>query len=293
VTFGVAYAGLGVQPNMLDKRDGHRARKRFGQHFLVDKAAIERIVSFVEPLPGDVVVEVGPGRGALTRRLLARLGQLTAVEIDRDLTAMLRDEFSADILHLIESDILRVGWGDMLPKDNGQKLFMVGNLPYNITAPFLFKALEEIDHLRTAVLMLQREVARRLAARPGSKEYGQITVLLAMRAEITSLLDVDRRSFRPVPGVDSSVIKVDFSEEPRYAVKDEGRFATLVRAAFSQRRKMLRNSLRSLTAADGRDLLPALEDVSGIDLTRRPEQLAVEEFALLSDSLATVRSESQ
>ncbi len=277
----------------MDKRDGYRARKRFGQHFLVDKNAVERIVSFVQPLPGDVAVEVGPGRGALTRKLLTRLGQLTAVEVDRDLTAMLREEFSADSLHLIEADILRVGWGDMQPKESRQKLFMVGNLPYNITAPFLFKALEEIDHLRTAVLMLQREVARRLAARPGNKAYGQITVLLAMRAQITLLLDVDRRSFQPVPGVDSSVIQVDFSEEPRYSVKDEVRFATLVRTAFGQRRKMLRNSLRGLAAADGRDLLPALEDVSGVDLTRRPEELAVEEFASLSDSLAIVRSESQ
>ncbi len=278
---------------MMDKRDGHRARKRFGQHFLVDRKAVERIVSFVQPLPGDVAVEVGPGRGALTRKLLSRLGQLTAVEVDRDLTAMLREEFSADSLHLIEADILRVSWGDLLPKEGQQKLFMVGNLPYNITAPFLFKALEEIDHLRTAVLMLQREVARRLAARPGNKAYGQITVLLAMRAQITSLLDVDRRSFQPIPGVDSSVIQVDFSEEPCFTVKDEGQFATLVRTAFGQRRKMLRNSLRGLAAADGRDLLPALEDVSGIDLTRRPEELAVEEFALLSDSLAIVRGESQ
>ena len=278
---------------MMDKRDIHRVRKRFGQHFLVDRKAVERIVSFVQPLPGDVAVEVGPGRGALTRKLLSRLGQLTAVEVDRDLTAMLREEFSADSLHLIEADILRVNWGDLLPKEGQQKIFMVGNLPYNITAPFLFKALEEIDHLRTAVLMLQREVARRLAARPGNKAYGQITVLLAMRAQITSLLDVDRRSFQPIPGVDSSVIQVDFSEEPCFTVKDEGQFATLVRTAFGQRRKMLRNSLRGLAAADGRDLLPALEDVSGIDLTRRPEELAVEEFALLSDSLAIVRSESQ
>lgn len=293
MTFGVVYAVLDVRHKMMDKRDGHRARKRFGQHFLVDKTAIDRIVSFVQPLPGDVAVEVGPGRGALTRRLLSRLGQLTAVEIDRDLVAMLRGEFPADTLRLIESDILRLGWGDLLLKKGQQKLFMVGNLPYNITAPFLFKALDEVDHLRTAVLMLQREVARRLAARPGNKEYGQITVLLAMRAQITSLLDVDRRSFRPVPGVDSSVIKVEFAEEPRYAVQDEGRFATLVRTAFSQRRKMLRNSLRSLAAADGRDLLSALEDASGIDLARRPEDLAVEEFALLSDSLATVRGESQ
>lgn len=277
----------------MDKRGGHRARKRFGQHFLVDRKAVERVVSFVQPLPGDVAVEIGPGRGALTRKLLSRLGQLTAVEVDRDLTAMLREEFSADSLHLIEADILRVSWGDMLPKESQQKLFMVGNLPYNITAPFLFKALEEIDHLRTAVLMLQREVARRLVARPGNKAYGQITVLLAMRAQITLLLDVDRRSFQPVPGVDSSVIQVDFSEEPRFAVKDEVQFATLVRTAFGQRRKMLRNSLRGLAAADGRDLLPALEDVSGIDLTRRPEELAVEEFASLSDSLAIVRSESQ
>ncbi len=290
--YGAACAMPDARRDMVDPKSTHRARKRFGQHFLVDRGAIDQIVSFVQPLPGDVAIEVGPGRGALTRGLVARLGKLVAVEIDRDLAAMLREEFAADALELIEADILRVNWGESLLEERGQKLFVIGNLPYNITAPFLFKALDQIEHLRTAVLMLQREVARRLVARPGSKEYGQITVLLAMRAEISLLLDVSRRSFRPVPGVDSSVIQIDFSETPRFAVADERRFATLVRTAFSQRRKMLRNSLRGLAAADGRDVLPALETESGIDLARRPEDLEVEEFARLSDVLSALRSES-
>ncbi len=269
----------------------HRARKRFGQHFLVDRSAVDRIVGFVEPEPGDVVVEVGPGRGALTHKLLNKLGRLTAVEIDRDLAAMLRKGIPDQVFELVEADILQLSWGEMGADGERQKLFMVGNLPYNITAPFLFKALQEVDYLRTAVLMLQREVARRLVARPGNKEYGQITVMLAMRAEIRLLMDVERRSFRPVPGVDSSVIRIDFSERPRFSVRDEQCFATVVRTAFSQRRKMLRNTLRGLASASGSDLLPAIESESGIDLTRRPEELGAEEFARLSDAFTAMRDQ--
>ena len=272
-------------------RHGHRARKRFGQHFLVDGDIISQIIKLVQPRVGEVVVEVGPGLGALTTRLVGKLPRVVGVKIDRDLAAVLRKKIPAETFRLIEADILRVDWSDLLREEAGEKLFVVGNLPFNITAPFLFKALEEADQLRTAILMLQREVARRLVARPGSKEYGQITVLLAMRAEIELHIEVDRRAFRPAPRVDSSVIEIHFAPKPRFAVRDERHFTTVVRTAFGQRRKMLRNTLRGLASIDGRDLLPEIAAESGIEMTRRPEELSVEEFVCLSDAFSVVREQ--
>jgi len=270
---------------------GHRARKRFGQHFLVDRDIISQIISLVQPRVGEVVVEVGPGLGALTKRLAGKLPRVVGVEIDRDLAAVLREKIPAENFRLIEADILRIDWSDILREEAGEKLFLVGNLPYNITAPFLFKALAEADRVRAAILMLQREVARRLVARPGSKEYGQITVLLAMRAEIELKVEVNRRAFRPVPRVDSSVIEIRFAPEPRFAVRDERHFTTVVRTAFGQRRKMLRNTLRGLASIDGRDLLPDIAAESGVEMTRRPEELSVEEFVCLSDAFSVVRDQ--
>jgi len=267
----------------------HRPRKRFGQHFLIDRRVIERIVSFVQPDEGDVVLEVGPGRGALTNVLVRSLQRLIGVEIDRDLVAMLRERLPPKVFRLIEADVLQLDLARVLREEGGQQLFIIGNLPYNITAPFLFKALDQAEHIRVAVLMLQREVARRLVASPGNKDYGQITVLLAMRAQIELCLEVDRRAFRPVPGVDSSVIKVSFSAQPRFAVRDERAFTVLVRTAFAQRRKMLRNSLQGLVPSGERDLLAEVASVASIELTRRPEELSVEEFVSLSDAFTLVR----
>ncbi len=269
-------------------RDDHRARKRFGQHFLVDRSVINQIVALVQPQAGEVVLEVGPGLGALTTRLVEKLPRLVGVEIDRDLSAVLREKIPAETFRLIEADILRVDWADILREEVAEKLFVIGNLPYNITAPFLFKALAEADRVRTAILMLQREVARRLVARPGTKEYGQITVLLAMRAEIELRIEVGRRAFRPVPRVDSSVIEVRFAAAPRFAVRDEKHFTAIVRTAFGQRRKMLRNTLSGLASIDGCDLLPEIAAESGIELTRRPEELSVEEFVCLSNAFSIV-----
>lgn len=270
--------------NRRPPQQSHRARKRFGQHFLVDRTVARRIVDLVAPLPGDVVVEIGPGRGALTELLVPALSRLVAVEIDRDLTAVLHSRFAESKLRLIEADILQIDLGDLLREEDGKQLLLVGNLPYNITAPLLFGFLDQADCIRKAILMVQREVARRLVARPGSRDYSLLTVLLAMRAEIEVRLDVDRRAFRPVPGVDSTVIELRFTDSCRHSVVDERIFSRVVRTAFGQRRKMLRNSLLGLVPEGGRERLEEIVGGVKIDLRRRPETLSVEEFARLSDA---------
>jgi 16S rRNA (adenine1518-N6/adenine1519-N6)-dimethyltransferase len=271
----------------------HRPRKRFGQHFLVDRGVVRRIVSLVDPQAGEVVLEIGPGRGALTDSLAEALPRLLAVEIDRDLAAALRSRLGEPNLRLIEADILQLDMGDILREEGGESLLLVGNLPYNITAPLLFRMLEEAGKISRAILMVQREVARRLVARSDSKEYGLITVLLAMHAEVEVRLEVGRRSFRPAPRVDSSVIEVRFSAACRRPVRDEALFGRLVRTAFGQRRKMLRNSLLGLTASGKREELEGLAERAEVELTRRPESLSLEEFARLADELALMERDCQ
>jgi len=261
-----------------------RARRRFGQHFLVNRAAIRQIVELVQPRTGDVVLEIGPGCGALTALLASCLPRLVAVEVDRDLAARLRTRFADPGFRLIEGDVLQVDLGRILEEEGGEQLLVVGNLPYNITAPLLFRLLEQADHVRKAILMLQREVARRLVAQPGSRDYSLLTVLLAMRAEVEVRLEVDRSAFRPVPKVDSTVAELRFADACRYPVRDDSMFARLVRTAFGQRRKMLRNSLLGLVPRGSRECLEEIAGRANIDLTRRPETLSVEEFANLSDA---------
>jgi 16S rRNA (adenine1518-N6/adenine1519-N6)-dimethyltransferase len=263
-----------------------RARKRFGQHFLVDRKTIRRIVALIEPEPGEVVLEIGPGRGALTGPLVAVLSRLVAVEIDRDLAAELRTRFTGSELRLVEGDILQFDLAGVLREEGGTRLLLVGNLPYNITAPLLFRLLEQSGQISRAVLMVQREVARRLVAAPGSKDYGLLSVLLGMQATVVPRLEVGRRAFRPVPGVDSTVVEVRFAPQWRYPVRDQELFARLVRAAFGQRRKMLRNSLKDLAGAGGPVLLEKVAGNAGVELTRRPESLSLEEFARLSNAFA-------
>lgn len=263
-----------------------RARKRFGQHFLVDRGVIERIVALVQPAPGDVVLEVGPGRGALTGPLLAALPRLVAVEVDRDLAALLRRRFPQPGLRLVEADVLRLDLGAVRREEGADKLLVVGNLPFNITAPLLFGLLEQAAHVRAALVTVQREVARRLTSPPGSRDYGVVTVLLGMQAEITARLDIGHGAFRPVPAVDSTVVELRFLEKWRWPVRDPDGFTRLVRTAFGQRRKMLRNSLAGLAGSADQPTLGAAASRAQIDLTRRPETLSVEEFARLSDALA-------
>ena len=238
----------------------------------------------VRPTAGEVVVEIGPGRGALTGELLASVDRLVAVEIDRDLVALLRAHHSAGRLHLIEGDILQVDLGEVLRDAGGHRLLMVGNLPYNITAPLIFHLLAHADCISSAIVMVQREVAQRLVASPGSKDYSLLSVLVAMRAEVEMHLQVGRECFRPVPAVDSAVVELRFAPKSRYAVEDADCFDLLVRRAFGQRRKMLRNSLLGLNPEGGRPWLEELGQQAGIELTRRPEELSIEEFVQLGDA---------
>ena len=272
--------------------NAHRPRPRFAQHFLVARGVIEAIVGLVRPDAGEVVVEIGPGRGALTEMLLASMDRLVAVEIDRDLVALLRARQGACRLRLIEGDILQVDLREVLRDAGGYRLLIVGNLPYNITAPLIFHLLAHADCISRAIVMVQREVARRLVASPGSKDYSLLSVLVAMRAEVEIRLQVGRDCFRPVPAVDSSVVELCFAPKPRYAVEDVGCFDRLVRRAFGQRRKMLRNSLLGLNPEGGRPWLEELGQQAGIELTRRPEELSIEEFIRLSDTCSRLGKEA-
>ena len=244
----------------------------------------------VRPLEADLAMEIGPGRGSLTASLLAVVESLVAIEIDRDLTAFLRRRFAETGLRLIEGDILKLDLKQILRQENKDKLFIVGNLPYNITAPLLFRLLEQASCIRNAILMLQWEVARRLVARPGSKDYGLLSVLLTMRANARMRLEVSHQAFRPMPKVQSALVELCFRDSCRYPVLDERMFEKLVRTAFGQRRKMMHNSLRNLQQGS-RKQLEEIAALAKIDLRRRPETLTVEEFGRLSDAFTTVGKE--
>jgi 16S rRNA (adenine1518-N6/adenine1519-N6)-dimethyltransferase len=248
-----------------------RARKRFGQHFLHDQTVLQRIAAAVDPRPGEHVVEIGPGNGALTARLLERLAPIDAVEIDRDLAAALRARWP-QALHLHEGDALKFDFSELAASRGGQ-LRLVGNLPYNVSTPLLFHFLQHRNCIADLTVMLQREVIERMAARPGGGDYGRLTVMLAPWFDIEKLFDVGPGAFQPPPRVWSSVARLVVLREPRFAVPPA--FGPLVAQAFSQRRKTLRNSLRSLLDA-------AAIASAGIDPAARPETLAPEQFAQLA-----------
>jgi 16S rRNA (adenine1518-N6/adenine1519-N6)-dimethyltransferase len=253
------------------------ARKRFGQHFLHDPAIIDRIVHSVGPTRGEHVVEIGPGRGALTGRLLEAAGELDAIEVDRGLAAELRERFVREPgFHLHEADALEFDFGSLALKRGG-RLRIVGNLPYNISTPLLFHLLEVRQHVTDLTIMLQKEVVDRMIARPGSAHYGRLTVMLAPWVNVERLFDVGPGAFQPPPRVWSSIARLTVWREPAFAVDE--RFAALVAAAFAQRRKTLRNSLR------GRLDEHAMR-AAGVDPGARPETLKPEQFAALANSAA-------
>ncbi len=241
-------------------------RKRFGQHFLHDPAVIERIVRAIAPQPADRLVEIGPGRGALTRKVLAgELGSLDAVEIDRDLAARLGAEFAHDSrFHLHRTDALEVDLG-ALAAQRGGRLRLIGNLPYNVSTPLLFHFLERVDSIEDMLFMLQREVVARIAAQPGTSDYGRLTVMLAPRVRTERLFDVGPGAFQPPPKVWSSVVRLSVLREPPFALS--GAYGEIVAAAFAHRRKTLRNALK------GR-LGPAEIEACGVDPGVRPETVS-------------------
>jgi len=254
----------------------HRARKRFGQHFLHDRGIIQRILAALAPQPGDIIVEIGPGLGALTRPLLEHCAPLHVVELDRDLAARLRAEFPPERLVVHEADALKF---DFRALAGDRRLRIVGNLPYNVSTPLLFHLLDQADCISDMLFMLQKEVVERMAATPGSKDYGRLSVMLQWRLQVEKLFDVRPGAFTPPPKVDSAVVRLTPHAAPLVAVDDADALARVVRAAFSQRRKTLRNTLRGLLTPEA---LQALD----IDPTRRAETLSLAEFARLANSLA-------
>lgn len=261
---------------------GHVARKRFGQNFLVDDAVIHGIVNAVDPRPGDVVVEIGPGLGAITQPLLERLERMHVVELDRDLVARLQRRYG-ERLQVHAGDALDFDFGTL--KEAGKPLRIVGNLPYNISSPLLFHLVDYADDVRDQHFMLQKEVVERMVAEPGSKAFGRLSIMLQVRYHMEHVLDVPPGSFNPPPKVDSAVVRMipwprhdDGRLRSPYADCDMTVLGDLVTAAFSQRRKVLRNTLSML-----RDHVDF--DAIGFDLGRRAEEVPVAEYVELASRL--------
>ena len=257
----------------------HIARKRFGQHFLVDEAVITAIVAAINPRPGQALVEIGPGLGALTGGLRSLAGRLTVIELDRDLAARLRGEPG---LAVVEADVLDVDFA-ALARQLGQPLRVVGNLPYNISTPILFHLLAVAGQVQDQHFMLQKEVVDRMVAEPGSKDFGRLSVMLQYRFHMERMFVVPPGAFNPPPRVDSAIVRmipVDFSGVGAGGTaSDSELFARVVTAAFSQRRKMLRNTLRGY-------LDEAALAALGIPPTARAEDIPVADYVRLANSLA-------
>lgn len=253
----------------------HRPRKRFGQHFLSSPLVIERILDVIQPQAGDRIVEIGPGRGAITEPLAQNQGELHLVELDRDLASMLSDRYAARqnvVLHV--ADALTFDFGSL-----GTKLRVVGNLPYNISTPLLFHLIEHRQTIRDMHFMLQKEVVDRMAAREGNKSYGRLTIMLGCYLNVEPLFDVPPSAFTPPPKVDSAVVRLTPRNDAHNLPDDPALLKQLVTQAFSQRRKTLRNALKALAPA------AALEAV-GIDPGTRAEQLPIAAWVALADSLS-------
>ncbi|NMC73647.1 MAG: 16S rRNA (adenine(1518)-N(6)/adenine(1519)-N(6))-dimethyltransferase RsmA [Geobacteraceae bacterium] len=268
-----------------------RAKKSLGQNFLVDGNVISNIVKAADIRPQDMILEIGPGRGALTSRLVEGAARVVAVEWDRELAALLRKELgNHESLEILHGDILRVDFHQILPLSGKDRWKVVANLPYNISSQILFRFIDERALFSELLLMLQKEVGDRLLAPPSCKEYGVLTVLSRLYFDVEKVLPVKPSSFRPIPKVDSVVLRFRILPCPRTDVGDEAFFRRVVKASFSQRRKTLFNCLKSLEyLADEAALRQVFEHV-GIDAGRRGETLSLEEFARLSkEMLAAVR----
>jgi 16S rRNA (adenine1518-N6/adenine1519-N6)-dimethyltransferase len=256
---------------------GHIARKRFGQNFLADTHYVAKIVEAIDPRPGDNLVEIGPGLAALTAQLIERAGRLHAIEIDRDLAARLAADFAPDKLALYVADALEFDYATL-----GPRLRIVGNLPYNISSPLLFRLAEYETQLRDLHVMLQKEVVARMTAEPATPDYGRLSVMLQAKFRVTRLFVVPPGAFRPAPKVDSAVARLVPLGAAKPVIEDEALFSRIVAAAFGQRRKTMRNALSTLCDA-------AALGAAAIDPMARGETLSVADFVRLANALAHAR----
>jgi 16S rRNA (adenine1518-N6/adenine1519-N6)-dimethyltransferase len=252
-----------------------RAKKRFGQHFLTDRHYLERIVAAIDPRAEDAMVEIGPGTGILTEPLAQAVRKLHVVEIDRGLAAALRVKYADGRVVVHEADALEFDFA-ALPAN----LRVVGNLPYNVSTPLLFRIAAIAERVRDCVFLLQKEVVERMVAEPATAEYGRLSVMLQYRFAMALALDVPPGAFTPPPKVDSAVVRMEPLGKERLRARDETLFARVVAASFEQRRKTLRNATRNLVP-------DAAFETAGVDPKRRGETLSVAEFVRLADAAAS------
>lgn len=253
----------------------HIPRKRFGQNFLKDPTVLDAIIEAIAPKPEDIMVEIGPGMGAMTERLLSCLKRMDAVELDRDLVSFLQKKFKGSPLTIHQGDALAFDFQSLQPS-TGQKIRIVGNLPYNISTPLLFHLMSFADHVRDQHFMLQKEVVERMAAGHGSKTYGRLSIMLQWRYDIDMLFTVPPTAFSPAPKVDSAIVRMIPKTSPISCNLEN--LSKVVTLAFSQRRKIIRNNLAPLFSEEELEL-------AGIDPAKRPEQLTLEQFILLANQL--------
>lgn len=252
------------------------AKKRLGQNFLYDPSILKRIMQVARLSPEDTVVEIGPGHGRLTALLAGQVKKVIAIELDRELYERLVDELSRyKNIELMHGDALKYQYETL------DEFKVVANIPYYITTPIIFKLLEYRDRVRSITITLQKEVAARIVARPGGKEYGVLSIMIKYYGKSELEFIVPKGAFRPVPKVDSAVVHIGLYEKPLVSVKDEGLFFRVIKAAFSQRRKILANALKPISHDIKEKLL-----LAGIEPVRRAETLSIEEFARLSEILA-------
>lgn len=259
----------------------HKARKRFGQNFLVDQSIIDRIVTSISPKTSDQLIEIGPGQGAITRQLLDSCPSLQVIELDRDLVPILLAQFATYpdfIIH--QQDALTTDFSQLKKQEN--LLRIVGNLPYNISTPLIFHLLSFHQLIADMHFMLQKEVVERMAAAPGDKNYGRLSVMVQYHCNIEHLFDVAPTAFDPQPKVDSAIIRLQPYQSSPYTLEDIEQFQQLVAIAFQQRRKTLRNNLKSHLNLD--TLAPDIEAL-GISLSQRPETLSISDYVNLSNCI--------
>ena len=252
--------------------DLHHIRKRFSQNFLEDQSVIENIVNIINPQKNDHIIEIGPGKGALTIPIFNNVKKLNVIEIDKDLVKLLRRNIGDKNLIIHEHDALKFDYS----KFKHSNLKLIGNLPYNISTPLLFHLLSYKDKIKNMFFMLQKEVVERICAKPGTKEYGRVSVMLQYYCDVESMLIIKPEAFYPSPKVDSSIVKITPRQEPKYQLFNEDCFEKIVKAAFSQRRKTLYNGLKKYL--DETDIKKI-----GIPQNERAEKLEVKDFVKLSN----------
>lgn len=262
---------------MSDKKLNHRARKRFGQNFLTDSSILEKIMKAVAPNTVDKIIEIGPGQGALTELIINKDTELHAIEIDRDLAAYLRDKYANHShFHLHENDVLKVDFNTLLSASQPARI--VGNLPYNISTPLIFHLLKYLPGIKDMLFMLQLEVVERMAAKPGSKSYGRLSIMVQYYCQVEKLFNVPPSAFSPAPKVDSAIVKLTPHKKPPDALVSPEELTNLLRQAFAQRRKTLRNNLNNLISA---------EDLKSLDIDPglRPENLSLDDYVRICKHL--------